>query len=188
MDIGKTLYVTNRKQWRSWLSKNHKKKKEVWLLYYKKASGKPRIPYSDAVEEALCYGWIDGKVKSIDENKFAQRYTPRLKKSNLSVLNEERIRKLIKQKKMRKVGLKAVAHAFDPEKAPKRVIVPQDILKDIKANKEAWKNFQRFPQVYKRIRIAYIQSQGKHSDELYQKALLYFIKMTAKNKKFGMMP
>lgn len=184
----KTLYVTNRKKWRSWLSKNHKKEKEVWLLYYKKAAGKPRIPYSDAVEEALCYGWIDGKLKGINENKFVQRFTPRLKTSNLSVLNEERIRKLIKQKKMTKAGLEAVAHAFDSKKTQKRVAIPPDILSALKANKEAWKNFQKFPDSYKRIRIAYITSQGKHSKESYQRALRYFIKMTAKNKKIGMLP
>ena len=77
MDIGKTLYVTDRKQWRSWLAKNHTKAKEIWLIYYRKSSGKKRIPYNDAVEEALCYGWIDSIMKSIDEKSFAQRFSPR---------------------------------------------------------------------------------------------------------------
>ena len=74
MDLGKTLYVTNRKDWRSWLAKNQAKEKVVWLIYYKKASGKKRIPYNDAVEEALAFGWIDSTVKAIDEEKYAQRW------------------------------------------------------------------------------------------------------------------
>ena len=60
MKLGTTLYVTNRKAWRAWLAKNHARQTEIWLIYYKKHSGQPRIPYNDAVEEALCYGWIDG--------------------------------------------------------------------------------------------------------------------------------
>ena len=188
METGKHLYVVDRKHWREWLEKNHDKEKEVWLVYYKKSSGKPRIPYGDAVDEALCYGWIDGKVKSMDAEKFAQRYTPRTSKSNLSVLNRERIYKLISQKKMTKAGLKAVAHVFDPKEKPKKLVIPSDILKALKENKEAWKNFQKFSQTYKKIRIAYIESQGKHGTESYERALRNFIKMTAKNKMFGMMP
>lgn len=116
MEITKTLYLTNRNQWRKWLSQNKNKEKEVWLIYYKKDSGKPRIPYDDAVEEALCYGWIDSTVKSIDSEKFAQRFTPRRNTSILSDLNKERIEKLIKNRKMTLSGLKAVSHVFDISK------------------------------------------------------------------------
>ena len=70
MEVGKTLYVTNRKPWRSWLSKHHKTASDIWLVYYKKESGKRRIPYNDAVEEALCYGWIDGIRKSVDDVSY----------------------------------------------------------------------------------------------------------------------
>lgn len=100
-----TLYVKDRRELRSWLKKNHDSKKEIWLIYYKKNTGKPRIPYNDAVEEAICFGWIDGKVKSIDAEKYAQRYTPRRVNSQWSVLNIERAKKMIKQKKMTKWGL-----------------------------------------------------------------------------------
>ena len=73
MDITKTLYIANRKELRSWFKKNHKTEKEIWLIYYKKHTGKPRIPYNDAVEEALCYGWIDSIVKNIDEEKVCTK-------------------------------------------------------------------------------------------------------------------
>ena len=108
MNIGKTLYVTKRQQWRSWLEKNHKIEKEIWLVYYKKSTGKPTISYNDAVEEALCFGWIDSIEKGIDEEKFAGRFTPRKMKSNLSESNILRIRKLIKEGKMTDAGLLVV--------------------------------------------------------------------------------
>jgi uncharacterized protein YdeI (YjbR/CyaY-like superfamily) len=101
MNLGKTLYITNRKDWHSWLQKNHNKEKEIWLIYYRKSSNKPRILYNSAVEEALCYGWIDSIIKNIDKEKFAQRFSPRKPKSILSEMNAERIRRLIKQKKMK---------------------------------------------------------------------------------------
>jgi len=84
MEITNTLYATNGKQWRKWLVKNHKKQKEVWLIYYRKETGKPRILYDDAVLEALCYGWIDSTVKKIDTERFAQRFSPRRSTSVLS--------------------------------------------------------------------------------------------------------
>jgi len=183
MKLGKTLYVTNRKDWRSWLKKNQKEK-EIWLIYYKKASGKPRISYNDAVEEALCYGWIDSTAKSIDNEKYAQRFTPRNPKSNLSEMNKERIRRLIKQRRMTAIGLKAVKHRFDKNKTEKFVIA-KDILKALKANKQAWENFQNFPEGYKRVRIGYIE-HSRENNQIFQNRLNNFIKMTAKNKKFGM--
>ena len=100
MEIGRTLYITNRKAWRAWLARNHAREKEIWLIYYKKHTGKPRIPYDDAVEEALCYGWIDSIIKRVDDERTAQRFSPRRPKSSLSETNKERVRRLIKAKKM----------------------------------------------------------------------------------------
>ena len=181
MKPGKTLYVADRKDWRSWLQKNHNKEKEIWLIYYRKSSGKPRIPYNDAVEEALCYGWIDSIVKSVDQEKFAQRFTPRRPGSRVSEMNKERMRRLIKNKLMTAKGLNAVF--FD--KNEKFAIAP-DILKALKENKQTWKNFQRLPAGYKKVRIGYLESQRRHSNGMFQKSLQYFLKMTGKDKKFGM--
>jgi uncharacterized protein YdeI (YjbR/CyaY-like superfamily) len=186
MDLGKTLYVTNRGQWRSWLNKNHDKEKEIWLIYYRKSSGKPRIPYNDAVEEALCYGWIDSILKGIDEEKFAQRFSKRKPTSSLSVANKERISLLIRQKKMTTAGLNAISKIFDNSKKEQPTIAT-DILNPLKANKKAWKNFQNLPERYKRVRIGYIESRRHHGAEMFQKSLQHFIEMTAKNKKFGNM-
>lgn len=183
MIIGKTLYVTQRNKWRKWLSENFNKEAEIWLIYYKKETGKARIPYNDAVEEALCYGWIDSTVKKIDEESFAQRFSPRRKTSILSEMNRQRIEKLIAQKKMTKAGMYAIAHVFDSKK--EELVISSDILKAIKANGQAWKNFQKLPENYVRIRILYIEDMRKQGKEMFEKSLNHFIKKTAKNKRYG---
>ena len=186
MKAGETLYVKNGREWRSWLEKHSETKNEIWLIYYKKQSGKPRISYNDAVDEALCFGWIDGIVKRIDDEKFMQRFTPRRKGSGVSEINKERIRRLAKNKKMTKQGFKAIAETFDlsKDKASDLKIAP-DVLKRLKSNKKAWKNFQAFPDHYKKIRMAYVETR-RRDGEKFLKSLDYFIRMTEKNKKFGM--
>jgi uncharacterized protein YdeI (YjbR/CyaY-like superfamily) len=186
MEIGKTLYVKDREKWRNWLGRNYNKKKEIWLIYYRKASGKSRIPYDEAVEEALCYGWIDSIVKKMDDERFVQRFSPRRPTSVLSEMNKERIHKMIKEKKMTEFGLKAVAHVFNKDKEYEFIIHP-DILKELKKNKEVWKNFNKFPEHYKKIRIAYIERLRERDINLFNKTLQHFIKNTEKNKRFGMM-
>ncbi len=194
MEITETLYVTDRNDWRAWLEKNHTTAKEIWLVYYNKKSGKPRIPYNDAVEEALCFGWIDSILKKYDEDRAAQRYTPRRKNSRLSELNKERIRQMIKAGKMTPAGLESIKHHLENGKTGKRnnflsnkaFIIPGDILKQLKANKDAWNYFQHFPEHYKRIRIGWIDG-SRSRPEVFETRLRYFIRMTAKNKMYGMM-
>jgi uncharacterized protein YdeI (YjbR/CyaY-like superfamily) len=182
MELGKTLYLKNRREWRRWLARNHTKEKEIWLVYYRKATGKPRIPYNDAVEEALCFGWIDSIQKGIDAERFAQRFSPRKAGSNLSEANKERIRRLIREKKMTAAGLAAVAGTFDPQEKLK---VSDDILKALKADPAAWKNFLKLPEGYRNVRIGYIESRRRHGKEMFQKSLQHFIKKTAANKRIG---
>ena len=92
----KTLYLANREGWRAWLANHHAAETEVWLIYYKKQTARPRIPYEHAVEEALCFGWIDSNVRRIDDERFAQKFTPRRNRTKWSSLNKQRMRKLIR--------------------------------------------------------------------------------------------
>jgi uncharacterized protein YdeI (YjbR/CyaY-like superfamily) len=108
MEIGETLYVTTREEFRTWLAANHAGKSEIWLVNYKKATGKPTIPYVDAVEEAICFGWIDGFEKSMDAERFATRFTPRRPKSNWTETNKERARRMIAEGKMTDAGYAAL--------------------------------------------------------------------------------
>lgn len=105
MDVGKTLYVGSRDQWRKWLTRNHKKAKEIWLVYYKKASGKPTLSVGEAVDEALCFGWIDSQIKPIDDSKYASRFTPRRSRSVWSDRNLSRVERLVKEGRMTPAGM-----------------------------------------------------------------------------------
>ena len=107
----KELYVMNREDWRAWLEQNHATEKEVWLLYYKKHTGKPTIPYDDAVEEALCFGWIDSLVKRIDDEKYTQKFTPRKNRSVWSESNKKRAKRTIKLGRMTGAGLHKIRAA-----------------------------------------------------------------------------
>lgn len=180
MKIGETLYVKDRKSWREWLEKNHNKEKEIWLIYYKKHTGKARIPYEDAVEEALCFGWIDSTVKGIDKDKYAQRYSPRNPKSGWSQPNKHRVKKLIRLGKMMPAGLAVFRNEKDSEYK-----IPLDIEKVLKADEKAWQNFQKFPKSYQKIRVLWIDSARKRPEE-FKKRLNYFVKKTSQNEKFGM--
>lgn len=105
MEIGETLYVTTRAEFRKWLRLNHKSKKEIWLIQYKKATKKPSIKFHDAVEEAMCFGWTESiGFKGLDAERYVTRYTPRKPKSKWSEKNKDRARKLIADGKMTAAG------------------------------------------------------------------------------------
>ncbi len=188
MKVGKTFYAKNRREWRAWLARQHETAREIWLIYYKKHSGKPRIPYNHAVEEALCYGWIDSILKPIDADRYAQRFSPRRRRSRLSDMNRERVRRLIASGRMTRAGLASIEHVFDRTEDTKprpKWAVPPDILRRLKRDPATWKNFQGFPESYKRIRVGWIAA-AQRRPEIQEQRLRYFLKMTAQNKRFGM--
>jgi uncharacterized protein YdeI (YjbR/CyaY-like superfamily) len=115
MEIKETLLVQSRQEWREWLVQHHQDRKEIWLIYYKKGSGKTGISYEESVEEALCFGWIDGTNKGIDEEKYAGRFTPRRPKSPWSASNRERVLRLMEAGKMTEAGL---------------AVLPKDLLQE----------------------------------------------------------
>lgn len=182
MEIGKTLYVSTRRSWRNWLLKNHKKEKDIWLLYPKKHTGKARIPYGDAVEEALCFGWIDSIAKKVDDDFFAQRFSPRRKGSMWSEPNIIRMRRLISSGLAKPPGIAAFEIAGAHK--PKRFLIASDILRELKREKSVWENFDKFPESYKRIRISFIERRRANKEE-FRKRLDYFIKKTRENKRFA---
>src|SRR2546428_11693586 len=112
MDIGEPVTFRSRDGWRRWLARHHDDKKEVWLVYYKKASGKWGITYDESVEEALAYGWIDGQAKTIDEATYACRFTPRKPNSNWAASNVTRVKKLLAQGRMAEPGLAQIPESL----------------------------------------------------------------------------
>jgi uncharacterized protein YdeI (YjbR/CyaY-like superfamily) len=179
MDVGKTLYVTNRDDWRTWLERHYQSESEIWLVYYRKHTGKRRIPYNDAVEEALCFGWIDSTAKRLDEERYAQRFSPRKRRSQFSQTNKERLNRLIEQGKVMPQVL-ATLEDVDLDDFE----YPADIMAAIRENEQAWRNFQRYSGSYQRIRIAHIDGARDRPDE-YEKRLQHLIRKTAQDKQFG---
>jgi uncharacterized protein YdeI (YjbR/CyaY-like superfamily) len=179
MEIGKTLYIVQRKDWREWLEKNFEREKEIWLIYPKKIASKERILYNDAVEVALCFGWIDSIIKSLDKLHTAQRFTPRKAKSSYSQTNKERLRWL-SDNELLHPSIKETVKPILLEKYE----FPIEIINTIKANEKAWNNYETFSPSYKRIRVAYIEAGRKRPGE-FEKRLANFIKVTEQNKQIG---
>jgi phosphoenolpyruvate synthase/pyruvate phosphate dikinase len=130
-------------KWEKWLSKNHSKSPGIWLKFFKKHSGIKSITYAEAVEEALCYGWIDSQAKSIDEKAYLQRFTPRGPKSVWSKINTEHIERLIKEGRLKEAGLKTVDAAKKDGRwaaaysSPSKVTMPEDFKIALSGNKRA---------------------------------------------------
>jgi uncharacterized protein YdeI (YjbR/CyaY-like superfamily) len=182
MEIGKTLDVKSRAAFRAWLAKNHDERDEIWLVYYRKSSGKQRISYNDAVEEALCFGWIDSIAKPIDEERWAQRFSKRRKGSKLSPMNRVRVERLRKAKRMTPAGLEALRHELGKGRSK---AVPADISKALRKDPEVWRNFRRFPETYRQIRVGWIEG-ARSRREVFRKRLAFFLKKTKRNEMFGM--
>jgi uncharacterized protein YdeI (YjbR/CyaY-like superfamily) len=140
---------------------------------------KRNIEYIDAVEEALCFGWIDGIEKKLDNYSSVQRFTPRRKNSNWTELNKERVRRLIALGRMTPAGMKVL-----PDLSLEAFRIPDDILTAIKDDPCAWEHFQDYPDLYKRVRIGYIEEMRKNAPE-FAKRLSNFIRKTCENKLYG---
>ena len=184
MKIGRKLYVTDSAGFRAWLKKHHATAGEVWLIYYKAGSGKPRIPYNDAVEQALCFGWIDSTTKAIDSKKFAQRFSPRRDMTNWSQHNIERMHRMIAKKQMTPAGLAVYRYRL-PLSKTKSMKFPADIVAALKADPVTWKQFNSFPPSYRRIRIANIEYYRSHGKESFMRRLNHFVKKTRAGKRVG---
>ena len=169
----KTLYVANRDEWRSWLAKNSEKETVIWLIFYKNSSGKRSVPYPDAVEEALCFGWIDSIIKRIDDEKYIQKFTPRKERSKWSVLNVTRVRRMISQGRMTEKGLAlfryAEANGLLPEpgtKPGKDLVIPEFIADALSANIKAATYFNSLAPSHKRLYIFWIMDAKKEETRL----------------------
>ena len=178
--VTRTLYVHRVADWRAWLRKHHKTSREIWLIYYRKSSGKPRISYNDSVDEALSFGWIDSIQKKIDEERLAQRFSPRRPGSNVSEMNKARARRLVREKRMTPAGLAAIGSLTAP-----RLVIAPDIKAAFQKDPVAWQNFGRFPIAYRRIRIAFVEGARSRPAE-FRKRLGNLVRKSAKNEQFGM--
>jgi uncharacterized protein YdeI (YjbR/CyaY-like superfamily) len=176
MEKKNILFCHDREQWRKWLSDNFEKEKEVWFVFPTISSGEKGVLYNDAVEEALCFGWIDGRAGTLDDKHQIRRFTPRIKGSSYSRPNIER---LIYMDSLGKIHPKIRPSVEELINTP--YVFPQDIIEELKSDKTVWSIYQSFPEPYKRIRVAYIDASRKRPDE-FKKRLRNFMEKTRQNK------
>jgi uncharacterized protein YdeI (YjbR/CyaY-like superfamily) len=168
MDITETVEVAGRAEWRAWLNSNHATKTEIWLVSCKR---NPSMTYIESVLEALCFGWIDGIGKTFDAERSAQRFTPRRPKGNWT--------ELIADGLMTDAGRRVL-----PDLTITELALAPDVAAALQADAATWANFEAFPDLYKRIRIGYIEEVRKQP-EVFSSRLANFVKQTARNKMFG---
>ena len=171
-------------EWRHWLQRNHADEKGAWLVTYKKATGKPRVEYADAVGEALCFGWVDSNSKTLDEQRSMLMFTPRNPKSAWSKPNKERIERLTKEGRMEEAGSHAVAvakanGAWNALDSVEALIVPPDLVKALGRNKKAKQHFDAFPPSAKKQILWWIESAKR--DETRQRRVSETVRMAAQN-------
>jgi uncharacterized protein YdeI (YjbR/CyaY-like superfamily) len=180
----KTFDARTRERWRSWLATHHASESEIWLIFHKLHTGKPSVAYKDALDEALCYGWIDSLIKRIDDDRYARKFTPRKPESNWSSINIKRYNELKAAKKLAAPGLarspegRPVVDMARPDK------VPAYIEKAIKQNARAWKFFERLAPSHRRMYLAWIDSAKR--DVTKQTRLQQAVEMLSAGKKPGL--
>jgi uncharacterized protein YdeI (YjbR/CyaY-like superfamily) len=180
-----TFCPNSREQWRKWLETNHLTSSGVWLIYYKVKSGKPSVRYSEAVKEALCFGWIDSKVKLLDEERYMQIFTPRKPKSVWSKLNKQYIEELIEQGLIAKAGLDKIAMAkqngsWNSLDAIEALIIPSDLNQALEANKTAKDYFEALSNSSKKNILFWIESAKRPQTRL--KRIEQIVNSAAQNK------
>ena len=172
-----TFYTADRDAWREWLSSHFETEKEIWFVFPMKASGEESLSYNDAVEEALCFGWIDSTIKHIDPLHRAQRFTPRNPSSVYSRTNIERLSWLNDRGLLHPAVKENVLPLIT---AP--YVFPEDILSRLRADPVAWENYNAFPDAYRRIRVAYIDVARKRPEE-FEKRMKSFLEKTRQNRR-----
>jgi uncharacterized protein YdeI (YjbR/CyaY-like superfamily) len=184
----KTLNATDREAWRVWLSENHGSEREVWLVFPKTRTGKVVMSYDDAVEEALCYGWIDSIVQRLDDKSYARKFTPRTNNLKWSETNKRRIAKLMRENRLTDAGLAKVGYSNPERNRPKPErqawSVPRFMKTALQAQPKVWENFSALAPSHQRNYVRWITDAKRQ--ETRQKRLSEAIQLLAENRKLGL--
>ena len=179
----KTLDMATAAAWRKWLAKNHDSESEIWLVFHKQHTGRPTIAYEDAVDEALCFGWIDSLIRRIDDDRYARKFTPRKLDSRWSTANRRRYAKLKYAGRLMPPGIDRSPTNKSGD-APAVTKVPKYIEEAIKKNRAAWTCFESLAPGYRRQYIAWIDSAKQQPTKL--KRLDEAIENLAAGRKLGL--
>jgi|ERR1700722_15058158 uncharacterized protein YdeI (YjbR/CyaY-like superfamily) len=180
-----TVFAKDRAEWRRWLQRNFERSEEIWLGFYKKASGKQTVSYDHAVEEALCFGWVDGMKKKLDEECYAFRFTPRKPKSAWSRSNLQRVERLLAEGKMTPPGLKVYNSGDRREVPPMPTELPKALEDKFRKQCEAWANYEKFPPGYRRVTAGWVA--GAKKEETRIKRLQKLMEHSARNERIEFM-
>ncbi|PKP03159.1 MAG: hypothetical protein CVU11_09350 [Bacteroidetes bacterium HGW-Bacteroidetes-6] len=185
------IYFINRVSFRDWLEKNHNKSFGIWMVFYKKHSDKECIKYNEALEEALCFGWIDSIIKKVDNDRYVRKFTPRINVSKWSDLNKRIVLSLIEEGKMTKAGLQKIdiylktgRVDWESKELKKEFHIPDFILKTFAENEPALTNFNNLAGTHKRHYILWITSAKK--EETILNRLKESIELLKENRKLGL--
>ena len=187
----KTLHVTEGREWRAWLQANGKREKEVWLVFNKKRTGEKNLAYDEAVEEALCFGWIDSIIKHIDEKTYARKFTPRKKGSRWSELNISRAKKMIAAGSMTEAGLLLIDPALLRRQPASRLAslpevqsIPPYIRAALKSDQQAAVFFASLAPSYRRLYVSWVD--GAKKEETKRRRLAEMLATLRARRKLGM--
>lgn len=191
MQVTKTLYVSTRDEWRAWLEENHDVETQVWLVFYKKHTGQTSMPYEAAVEEALCFGWIDSIIQRMDDERYVRKFTPRKDDSKWSALNKRRVARMIQQGRMTEMGLAKLNYSGveddygrTPQRGAEELIIPRYFKQALMDNRKAGQNFDNLAPSYRRRYLLWIADA--RTDETRERRLAETIQLLAENRKLGM--
>ncbi len=180
-----TVDVQNRAEWRKWLEEHYDSDSEIWLVFHKRHTGVPSIGYDDAVEEALCFGWIDSLVRRLDEARYARKFTPRKAASKWSTSNRRRYADLKARGLLAAPGLRrAPTNRSGDAPRPSVSAPPSYIEKALKSRPRAWQQFTRLAPSYRRAYIGWIDSAKRQ--ETKERRLREALGLLATGKKLGL--
>jgi uncharacterized protein YdeI (YjbR/CyaY-like superfamily) len=180
-----TLNLSDRRKWRKWLQEHYDSKREIWLIFHKRHTGIACMSYDDAVEEAICYGWIDSIVRRLDDDRYARKFTPRKADSKWSTINRRRYAQLKARGLLAAPGLsRAPTGRSGDAPRPSVSTLPVYIEKTLKSVPRAWQVFQQLAPSHQRAYIGWIDSAKR--EETKQKRLREAVTLLAEGKKLGL--
>lgn len=194
MKMSNTFYASTVSEWREWLQNHHAADKEVWLIFYKVHTGRPCISYDEALDEALCWGWIDSIIQKIDEDSYGRKFTPRTNTAKWSEVNQRKVARLLREGRMTEAGLSklgdltreglAALESAPKTERPKMLPIPAEVEAGLKANPAAWENFQKMAPSKQRNYIGWITSAKKQ--ETLERRIQEAIQRLEQNLPLGM--
>lgn len=179
LEVDRVVHPPDRSGWRSWLDEHRESRSHIWLAFWRAETGRRGISYAQAVEEALCFGWIDSVRKSLDERRWVQRFTPRRPGSPYSQANLERLAVLLEEGRV----CGEVVASLGPIRPESFEIAP-DILQALRGDPDTWRHWREFTPAYRRIRAAYVETARERGDAFHRR-LHHLVEKTARGKQFG---